>query len=249
MRNQKTAAGGGVAPTLVQFKFNMTGADTTLVDTTFDSNVTTDNLVVVAAFGRSGGADTDYYVAGMLTNEGGATLGTIAFDSPANINSPDPGTNCYPVGIWSAKVQTGGGAPTMRIAHNFTPWAGLNWRSYVGIFEFSLIDTSGTRVNANNSAVQTTTSAVSTGTAATGGAGLLIAVFGAEDVGGATTIAEDGAWTLATGGEKESAGAGNAIGSIIYRLVSSATTDDGSWSTSANVNPASAVVAYKAATP
>jgi hypothetical protein len=239
------AAGGGVAPTLVKYAENVTGNDASFVDTTFTGNVTSGNLIVVQAFGRSSGAD-DVYVAGMCQLEGGSTC---TIDTPVmhiQTTNLNPGTNSYPVAIWTAKV-TGTGTCIMRIAHIYTPWAGSTTRSWVRASEWSGIDTTASRQDGTpvaNTADNTTS--ISTGNTSTTGAGVIFATLGMGDGATITGITDD---SLFTDGTTQVTG-GTTAGSMICRKVTSSTTDSADSSvTGGNTYLAACIAAIKSSVP
>jgi hypothetical protein len=240
------AAGGGVAPSLVKSAANVTGNDASFVDTAFTGNVTSGNLIVVQAFGRSSGAD-DIYVAQMCQLETGGSTCTI--DTPVlhiQTTNLNPGANSYPVAIWTAKV-TGTGTCTIRIVHTFTPWGGSTNRSWVRVSEWSDIDTTGTRIDGTpvaNTADNTTS--VSTGNTSTTGAGVIFAVLGMGDGATISAITDD---SLFTDGTTQVTG-GTTAGSMTCRRVTSSTTDAADSSvTGGNTYLATCIAAIKSSTP
>lgn len=229
-RDADNQGGDNMAITLVQARPLTQGSGVTSMSDSFASNVTNGNLIFVAAYAYMSTA-APVFVSGSLTKTAGtATIGTPALAINATNTTGSP----QHAAVWTVPV-TGTGSLTLQVG-------GMTSGSYAGmvIGEVSGADTSGTRVEATNSATfDTPTTAVDTGNATSAGGALFVGAL-AFDTGSFISITEDAAWTLL--GEHEDGGT-NETGSLIYRIVTSGTTDSASWTLGIGPNSSAAVVA------
>jgi hypothetical protein len=199
----------------------------------YPGQVTAGNLLLI--YGMKFSETVDPVVVGDLTKTAGtATLGTITLDETQNSNYS--GTACEATAVFSVPV-TGSGSCTMTLA-GATAGAYL----FVAVDEFSGVDTTGTRVDGINAGSGNTT-APDTGTV-TSTAGALLAAAMANDAGVNEAITEDAAFTLEAESED---GATHAVGSAIFRIVTSSTGDSGSWGLAATRHWSASLAVYKAA--
>ena len=206
----------------------------------FASNVTSGNKAVIACF-RSAGA-SDPFVAGDCTKTAGtSTIGTVELLEQREIQYEAHAGRMI-VGLWAVDV-TGTGSLTMTVAgaaNNYFGVAGIELNASAGWDAGYLEDT------APNSTASDNTNG-STGNAVSAGAAIFIGVLSTSNDGGAPqpmTLTEDGAFTLAFEEGDESA---HAAGSVIYRIVSTGTTDSADWTISGNLGWACALAVLKEA--
>jgi len=234
------AAGGGVAPTPVQFKVNQAIGGSTTKAITFDSSVTNGNLIVVGVGGFLSNRNDVTLTAAMLTKTAGtSTVGTVQIDRESGRTDTDDDN---PIAIFSVPV-TGSGTLTLTL--DISSIAGDSNFWMIGGVEYSGADVSGTRVNASNSANTSTNTTVSSGNVATGGAGIIFGVMVPGNPYGAITNTPDGAFTeYETDEDDDPVNSG-----IIARVVSADTTDAAEWGLGTSSSWAAVAVAYKSSTP
>ena len=230
------AAGGGsdTPPTVEQ-------TDITRIDNSDTGNgivgsaitawsMSVDDVLIAVLTWRNTNNTDDLTGLALAKYDGTGTLGTFAIDKNYVVHHGSASTM---VAIASA-VCTGAG--TIQIeASGYSFAAGATRRGHALILARGL-DTGASRVNATNEASHSASPAT-TGTAATGGAGLMVAAMATQT---GVTITEDAAFTLV--GEDSNV-------SIVYRIVSADTTDQGEWTLSAGSDGAAAIVNYKSSDP
>jgi hypothetical protein len=215
--------------------------NTTSVARAFGSNVTAGNLVVVVGLKFS--PSNDAFVAGDCTQSAGtATLGTIAFDTSINF-AYDGGASHVCVGIWSAIV-TGTGSCTMQVAGGVgSSYFNLATGEYSATGGWDSARLDGTPVTSSNATDDS--SPATTGNMTSTGGGMFVAGVTMGGGGGTVTITQDGAFTLIF---EEQDSALHNIGSVIRRIVTGSTTDQGEWTLgSIHLGWAAAMVVYKEA--
>lgn len=198
----------------------------------FPGSVTSGNLLVLTmARGSAGGSDP-MAVGDISQSAGTATLGSFQLDR--GHEQAIGGSNYQNVAIYSVPV-TGTGSCTLSVGGG----AGADYWG-VAVQEYSGADTSASRVNAVNSGVGTSTTVVS-GTAATGGDGLLV---GAATLWGSSSISitPQAAWAQVA--EEEDGSLWQMFASA-DQSVASDTTDEAEWTLGSSLQFAAAVVAYK----
>lgn len=229
------AGGGGVAPTLVQSTSKLNNGGNNTIDLAYSGNVTNGNLLVVALWGFLASAHGPL-TAGMCTQlSGTATTATVTLDEKADRTD---GANSNLVGLWSVPV-TGGGSCTMRVQITGGSFLCL------AVAEVSGVDVSGTRVNATATTAAGTNVNIASGNVATGGAGIIFGVCSPGNPYGTITLTEDGAFTKIAEQEDDS----QHNGSLIYRTVSTNTTDSADWTAGTSCSWEAIAVAYKSSTP
>lgn len=210
------------------------------VSVAFPSNVQAGSLITVIGW-RYRGSNTAYTAGNCTKLSGTATIGTITLDRQHSIDFGG-GFGFGQVGIWSAIV-TAGGSLTMQIGGG----DGGTYQS-IAIHEFTG-NWDATRVEATNSNATATdnTTPAHSGDATSAGAALFI---GGLSLGSASlqTLTPDAAFTQIYENE---AGATSQVGSAIYRIVSTGTTDRAEWTvpTTANEGWLAAVAVYREVTP
>lgn len=205
------------------------------VSATFDSNVSTDSVVVVVAARYSSVSDT--LAVGDLSTSGTATVGT--WQIHVQRERLDAGAYYWTV-IASAPV-TAGGSLTVTVGGGASSYY---WSE--SIAEYSTVDTGSSRCPSTNSADYSGSSTPSSGNATTGQAGLLVGIV-VSNTSGTLTFTESGAgW--ATVNELES-GATYMAFSHTERIVSADTTDDAAWTLGSSSTGNCCVAALKEAAP
>ena len=212
-----------------------TGTQTASSSTTscaFVSNVTAGSLIVVVV---SNYAYASAFTASSCAKSAGtATIGTVALDRTSHITGGTP-EQCA---VWSAIV-TGSGSLTMQV----TGSAGNYWG--IGIAEFSgSWDASRTEgVNGATWGAGTGGTSRDTGNVTSAGGAVFVAGV-AWDHGSTQTVTPDAAFTQIY--EQEDAAAYTGHNSI-SRIVSSGTTDSGTWAFTSTPggNSAAALAVYK----
>jgi len=197
-------------------------------------SVTAGQLVVVA--GGKYSPSLDAFVAGDCTQSAGtATLGAFTLDR-TNGGDAGAGSAFNHTAIWSAIV-TGSGTCTVQVG-------GAVAGSFLICGAEAFNGTwNSTRVEAVNGQLLTTdgTASSTTGNVTSAGAALMFAAIDLDNT-AATTITPDGAFTTVY--ENETGTDNN--GSVVYRLVSSGTTDAGDWTHGTTHNGTSCcIVAYR----
>lgn len=203
--------------------------DTASISITPDSNVTAGNLLIVYAMKYSP-SDADVFVAGDLSKSSGtATIGTVTLDVQ---NLWDAGSDGVMAGIYSVPV-TGTGSLTLQITGDSGCWF------FIVVQEVSGADTSASRVAGTNSAPDTS-SPYDSGTVALTGGGIFATCLSTYSL-FALTFTPDAAFTLAD--EQESAD--HMTGAAAYRIVTTNTTDSGTFTSSANDDGVIVLAVYK----
>lgn len=217
------------------------GSPSSTLSKAFASNVSAGSLVVVVGMKYTGGSDDPFVASDCTKSAGTATLGTISLDKTYSYATGVPTNNWQVVGVFSAVV-TGAGSLTMQL----TDGASRYW--LIGVAEFSgswdasrVEDATGQGGTATDGTTAATTSNITTA-----GAGLMVGgISVTENNNHPGSITEDAAWSLVY--EDENGSADN-CGSMIYRIVSSGTTDAASWTLDSDqLGYAAAAVAYKEA--
>lgn len=199
-------------------------------------SVTAGQLVIIMGMKYSPGSDV--FVAGDCTQTAGtATISTPTLDAIYG-GDDGSGTDYNYTGIWSCLV-TGSGTLTMQVGgalagsylligvEAFNPDSGFAWDAA------RLEDENGGNFQTNSLA------STDTGNGTSAGAAVFAACMNLSSSNGAIT--EDGAFTLIF--ENHDA---DDNGSSIYRIVSTGTTDSGTWSHStSNTGSAAALAVYK----
>lgn len=208
----------------------------TSVSRAFGSNVSAGSLIIVVCekFANS----QDVFVAGDCTKSAGtATLDTITLDKEVSVQADT--SQWVHTGIWSALV-TGAGSCTMQVAGAVTgSYLHIATGEFTGSFDGSRLETS----NSNSTTSDSTTSA-GTGNGTSAGAAMFVAGV-AINTGSNIAVTEDAAFSLIA---EEQDGTAHVVGSAIYRIVTSGTTDEGSWTIgSANTGWCAALAVYKEA--
>lgn len=230
-------APSGIAPTVGNVTSNFTVDATGTKDMAMAGNVTAGRLIVFSAF-EFETLSIVAFTAGMLTKVAGtATIGTVQLDT--TIARAD-GAGSNRVGIWTIPI-TGSGSLTLRLASGAV---GDTFISLVA-FEADLIDVSATRINGSASANSSTNTAIASGNVATGGAGIIVGVMAPGNPYGTITLTPDAAFTTAAELEDDS----EENGALIYRLVTSDTTDSADSTAGTSCAWCAAAIAIKAATP
>jgi hypothetical protein len=229
--------GGGGDITVAQFALTSTDNATNGTHAT-GSNVTLGNKVVVACF-RFANTDNDPFVAGDCTKTAGtSTLGAFSLLTEENVQySASPGYEN--VGLWAADV-TGSGTLTVTVAGT----AGNYW----GVSIVELASSTGwdgsyledTAIGANSA--DNTNAASGDGSSA--GKAIFIGVVATtnDGTGSPLTVTPDGAFTNSVEEEDD---ATHAVGSVIYRIVGTGTTDSADWTLDSNLGWAAALVVIK----
>lgn len=203
-------------------------------------SVTAGQLVLV--WGMKYSPSSDAFVAGDCTKSAGtATIGTPTLDRQ---DGGDMGNGAYGYsGLWSVIV-TGSGTLTMQVGGAATgSYLLIAAEAFNGSWDSSRVDGTPT----GNLDIGNSISSMSTGNITTTGAALIAACVAINN-NSAATITPDGAFTTVY--EQETVD--HALGSAIYRIVSSGTTDAGDWTFtaldgSAGNGAAASIVAYKEA--
>lgn len=195
---------------------------TTSIAVAFPGNITSGNLIV--AIGLVYKPSSDAFVAGDLTKTSGtATIGTLSLDiTPVNF-AYNADTNFVLVGIWSAIV-TGSGSCTLTLAG--APAGSfllLALDEFSGSWDSLRVETSSTNTDGTNN-----TTPAHSGNATSAGAALFIGGV-AIGSGTTTTITPDVAFTQIF---EDQAGATDMVGSAIYQIVGTGTTDRAEWTLS-----------------
>jgi hypothetical protein len=209
----------------------------------FGGNVTAGNLITVRVFAYAGG-DSTALVAGSVTKSAGtATIGAVTLDRGTGAFEYDSGVYVQ-AAVFSCLV-TGTGSLTMQISSNallYFVWAISEYSTDVGW--------DASRVEAVNSATSATdgNATASSGNGASAGAALFEGVVAIPSSSGGAdlVITEDGAFTLVV---EETDHSAHMTGSVIRRIVSSATTDAAEWAYTSGAahGNAAALVVYKEA--
>lgn len=212
--------------------------NTTSLAVAFPGNITNGSLIVAAALIYS--PSSDALLAGDLTKTAGtATIGTISLDNTPTNFQYNGDANYQKVGIYSALV-TGTGSCTLTIAGAPAgSYLLLALDEFTGSWDSSRVESSST----NNDGTDNTASGNS-GNVTSAGAALFIGGI-AIGASGTVTITPDGAFTQIF---EDQSGATDNVGSAIYQIVSTGTTDRAEWTLSTNHSGYSAgVVLYKEA--
>jgi hypothetical protein len=189
---------------------------------TFSGNVTNGNKLIIGVTMYDDAAIPTITSSWLTKTAGTSTIGTIALDRVVqSFNVED--TEYIATAIYSCNV-TGTGSLTLTIdavSPNTLYW-------FMAASEFSPTGTWESAVTAVNSATQATnnTTAVVSGDVATTGAGVIYGVLAPYASANPFTMTEDGAFTLAA---QETNFSANMGGELIYRTVSSGTTDSADW--------------------
>lgn len=204
-----------------------------------DINVTAGQLLVV--WGMKYSPSADAFVAGDCTKSSGtATIGTVSLDRQ---DGADMGGGAYAYsGIWSTIVS---GTGTLRMSVGGAAagsYLVIGVEAFNGSWDASRAD--GTATGSTNTGDSITS--MSSGNITTTGAGLIVGCLAINN-GAATTLTPDAAFTTA---HEQEDGTTHAIGSGIYRIVSSGTTDAADWTFTAldgslGNGAAASVAAYK----
>lgn len=179
----------------------------------FGSNVTSGNTVIIA--GGQTEAASDAWVAGDCTKSAGtATIGTPVLLASNNVNFQ---ASIYArTALWLVPI-TGSGSLTMQISNGSSPF----WTLIAG-HEFTETDSTAEDSAAAGTATDNTNA--DTGNATSAGNALFAAVVLTTDETD-PTVTPDGSYTEA---HEESSGGGPVL-NFMYRLVTTGTTDSGSW--------------------
>lgn len=208
------------------------GDDTNAVTRAFTTNVTAGSLIVVK--GTKVTITDDQFVAGDCTKSAGtATIGPVSLDVVAHVNYEGPGY--LDVGIWSAIV-TGGGSLTMRVAGNSGDYLMLVSEEWSGSWDGDRVEDTASATTASNN------TSASSGNATSAGAAMFAGALAVSNNGGMHTITPDGAFTQVFEEQDEDL---HTVGSAIYRVVGSGTTDSADWSLSNNLGWAAVLAVYK----
>ena len=205
----------------------------------FASNVTSGNKIVIPCFRSAPGSDP--FVAGDCTKTAGtATIGTVELLAATEIQY-EAHAGREIVGAWAADV-TGTGSLTMTVAgtaNNYFGVSGFELNASLGWDAGYLED------SAVNSSASDNTSA-SSGNATSAGAAIFIGVLATTDDGaaGSIVVTEDGAFSL---GYEEEDDTVHAVGSVIYRIVTTGTTDSADWTLDNNKGWAAILLVLKEA--
>ena len=190
-------------------------------------SVTAGQLVCVSVGRYSGSSDP--IIVGDLTHSGTATMGTWSLDR-ADTGLTD-GSNYSSTAVFSSICSSSG---TLHISFAGAP-ADSYWTGAIEAYDGSW---DSSRLEAGNGVIQTSSStALDTGNATSAGAALFVAVTQVNT--GLSSLTKDAAFTviyqdIATD-----------TGSSIYRIVSSGTTDSGSWTADTAAFYGATVVVYK----
>lgn len=205
------------------------------VSKAFSSNVTSGNLVTVQCWRYDNGTDTAFIAGDCTKSAGTATLGAIALDKQANVNSTNP---CQ-AGVWSAIV-TGTGSLTMAVAAAAGSYLGMTAGEYAGSWDAGRLEAS------NSSTATSATSPGVTGNGAAAGEGLFIACIAADASGDNDILLT--ANNSFTNLDKEVDATSHQPGAGARRIAT-ATTTQGSWTidTSGLNGWAAALAVYKEA--
>jgi hypothetical protein len=183
----------------------------------FPSNVAAGNLVTVIACKWSNNAAGDAFVGGDCSQSAGtAVLTGLRLELQVQMLSSGYG---WAVGIWTGIVQSGGSC-TMQVAGGLTDTYGI-----LGTGEFSTTAAWGSDRLEDSASATGTSTTPSSGAMDAAGIGLFIGGVVIDDFSG-HALTQDPLWTLIHEDEDPSDAV---LGSIIYRIVTGATTDDASW--------------------
>lgn len=233
-------AGGspGVAPTVTHFEntewSNVDGSGGRMPaggPTAWSCNVN-DVLVGVWTWKNSNNTDN---LTGFQVDPFGGTYAASGGWSVAFNNVYHDGSLSYMVAVATAVVTTGGTVQIETSGYTFS--AGTTRKAHA-LLCISGCDTSGSRINATNSANYSASPAV-TGNAATGGAGIMIAVTRANDSSSVTEVTPWDSGIIANAG----------FGACDYQSVTTNTTDQGEWTLGSAVNGFGVIVTIKSSTP
>ncbi|HEY6643665.1 hypothetical protein [Povalibacter sp.] len=211
--------------------------NTTSISRAFSQNVATGSLVIVVGMRFSGSQDA-YLAADCTKSAGTATLGTIQLDRVQSIDLGTTNDEWVSIGIFSAIV-TSGGSLTMQLG-------GAPSGSYhlIGMDEFTGNWDSSRAESGNVGGTESDgQTSASSGNATSAGAALFVGGLNVNSNVG-VSITPDGAFTTIF---EDESGANN-LGSAIFRLVSSGTTDAAEWTIgNPNFGWAAALQIYKEA--
>jgi hypothetical protein len=190
--------------------------DTTSVSRNMGS-VTAGQLIVVGAGKYS--PSTDAFVAGDCTKSAGtATIGTVTL---ARTDGGSTGTGAFAhTGIWWA-ICTGSGTLTMQVGGAVAgSYLHIGAEAFNGNWDAASEEAENGALNTGNAIT-----ALGTGNATSAGAALFVGVL-ALNTSNNTAINPDGAFTTIFESED---GTAHAVGSSIYRIVGTGTTDAADW--------------------
>lgn len=202
----------------------------TLVTRAFTNPVQVGSLITIVGMKFSPGLDA--FVAGDCSKSaGGASIDTPTLDRSHNFNHA--ASDYLVVGVWSCLV-TVAGTLTMQVSGALAgSFLVIGTDEYTGNW-------TGARLETGNDG-QGTSTTPSTGNATSAGAALFVAGT-ATNCSSTVTHAEDLAWNLTF---EDEAGTTDATGSAITRIVTSGTTDDGSWTLGSSTQWDAALAVYK----
>lgn len=204
----------------------------------FGSNVSVGSLLTIIGWRYE--PATEAYVAGDCTKSAGtATIDTPTLDASLNLSDGDG--NWMQVGIWSCLV-TGAGSLTMQVAGGTGTGApSIATHEFTGSWDSGRVD--GTP-STNSTTTNDTTNAHSGDTTSTGAA-LFIGGLVVSQLSTTISVTPDGAFTQIYEYE---AGGTSEVGSAIYRIVGTGTTDRAEWTiATGSTGWCAGVVAYKEA--
>jgi hypothetical protein len=217
--------------TCVQSRGATTDASITLA---FAGNITAGNRIVIAVYLQCDENPVHPFVVGDIAKTAGtATIGSWTLD--VDINHSISGNTYQEATIFSAPV-TGTGSCTITITD--AGKSGL-W-SILGIAEFH--SDAGDITLEDTDKGEDSTGAPTTGDAVSVGAAVFVGALSFYTSSGAQTITEDAAFTLIY---EEQDGNNHGVGSSIYRIVSSGTTDAASWTSPTTKSWGAVVAVYK----
>lgn len=232
-------AASGVAPTIVNSAFEVNWDNADVVTKRAPAagptawSVAIGDVIIIAQGVWNNNNTGDFSTATCVLFDGTAAIsGGFVLD---NSGVRHTGSATDGVAIWSGVVTTAG---TWQVSCAAALGSGSSYGANIAAGAIRGANATGARVNAINGATYTTGTTPTTGAAATGGAGFMIAVLDTNT--GQVSITEDSPWLLIA--ETDTA-------SVIYRIVSTNTSDDGSWVLSASDQGASTLVTYKALVP
>lgn len=200
----------------------------TSVSRAFPGNVTAGNRIVIGIAKYSPSVDAPV-VGDISKSAGTCTVGAFTLDRNQSYNWT--GTEYVHAAIFSAPV-TGSGSCTITVGGGV---AGCYWN--IGISEFASSNGSITVGNVNSG--QGNSAAADSGNVTSTGGAVFIGAMGLIST-GAITITPDGAFSEIY---EEQDGSTHMTGSIIYRIVTTGTTDSASWTVTSN-HWAASVVEY-----
>lgn len=216
------------------------GDSSATVERAFGSNVAVGNLIVVMGCKSDLGSA---FAAGDCTKSAGtATIGAITLDVSLSVDLLG-GIGARRMGIWSAIV-TGAGSCTMRLtgaAATYWVLGTMELHSDAGGFDASRVEATNTGSNTTDN----TLSALSGNATSAGAAIFCGAVVSESTVSGAVAFTPDAAFTQVF--EQED-GSVHLVGSTIYRIVASGTTDSADWTVgTSNAGYVAGVAVFKEA--